>query len=33
MKNEDAKVVARALCIMSLTLLVNIVFIHMVIFA
>ncbi len=32
MNNEDAKVVARALAIMSLTLLVNIVFIHLVIF-
>ena len=33
MKNEDIKVITRALGIMSLTLIVNIVFIHLVIFA
>ena len=33
MNNEDMKVMARALCIMSLTLFINLVFVHLIVFA
>ena len=33
MKNEDVKVIVRALCIMSLTLFINLVFVHLIVYA